>query len=304
MLADVAYCDIFGQDLSETLGPSDATDFALAVLLAYLPLNTPRSDVILIACMISQFWVSFLSPGLGTTGAQFVYGGLVVKVVLCFALGIHSLCVFCFGACSLLMYDFYLELRLEYTGMLYTMICTVSLITSVFTVLEWVIASYFNELRERLSSIQKLLDKETDGYCAVNRQTGRIAHMSKSLEHVLGEGLLGAQVLELIDDRDRAEVKRLYTGANPDAAEPALATFARRTPSKKRGKVEFDAKLVPYRFTASEVRIRFQVIGELRMTRGLMDGAADARDTRPSGAASEEERLFGLQEQSAALARP
>jgi len=68
--------------------------------------------------------------------------------------------------------------------------------------------------------------------------------------------------------------------------------------------VEFDAKLVPYRFTASEVHISFQVIGELRMTRGLMDGAADARDARPSGAGSEEERLLGLQEQNAALPDP
>ncbi|CAK0794595.1 unnamed protein product, partial [Prorocentrum cordatum] len=258
-------------------------EYALAILLALLPVTTLKSDSVVLTYLFLELWLSVEIWQQNHEGNYDIehfpwLAALVCRVVLCHAAGFHSLFVTFYAACCTLYLCLVSGSSAPEAG------CQVGMITIVMSLFEWLLALYFHELREQLGAMQTLLDKATDGYCTVKRQVGTISHVSDSLQLLFGADLRGTQILDAVGPEDRWKVARLCDASQWDVVEPVLATFTQAL-GEGRQPLEFDARLVPYRATGADVHIGVQRVGEVRMAkRGLAEEVAGPRGPGPSDA--------------------
>jgi hypothetical protein len=258
----------------------EGSELCLSLLLVCLPAKTLMSDTILFVCFTVQFLTYLVHPLNWTNVAM----TLVAKVFLCHALGVHSLAVIGFASCS--MFVFLARWPVGGPEGLQAVISSLFVISSVMTLFEWLLASSFLELGEHIAALQNLLDNTAEGYCTVTRHTGIVTHVSKGLQEIFGREMLGAHVLDFVDHNDHERVRCLYEYGQLSMDEPVLATFLQKRLEGGLGASELDARLVPYRVTGADVQISFQTVGEVRMTRGLVDGADGSAEPEEPGQAA------------------
>jgi len=141
-------------------------------------------------------------------------------------------------------------------------------ILSVFVIdsVRWHFEAVLVEQREALT---RLLDKATDGFCAVEvaaaGETARLTHMSEKLKRTLrcrAVDVAAQDVFATTDDlnRFRAMMTSMERKGSAASASACMVTCVTASPASE----EFEVRLLPVRKSQGEILISFQVASERR----------------------------------------
>lgn len=125
----------------------------------------------------------------------------------------------------------------------------------------------------------KLLDQASNGFCAMNTH-GRILHASPELEVTLNTNLEGKFLADFLQDGDDQALEQVFrTPVETEPVGPVLVTFQA---AGEDGLPElFDARIVLYSASETEICICVNVVGERRYSFEQFGDAADSENSLP-----------------------
>eukprot|EP00403_Amphidinium_massartii_P007545 CAMPEP_0178375516 /NCGR_PEP_ID=MMETSP0689_2-20121128/2927_1 /TAXON_ID=160604 /ORGANISM="Amphidinium massartii, Strain CS-259" /LENGTH=663 /DNA_ID=CAMNT_0019995509 /DNA_START=8 /DNA_END=1999 /DNA_ORIENTATION=- len=234
----------------------------LLVCVRYtLQLTTIRADLVLGLSFLANVAWWMLQLSLAKDGLITLDAGSLSMVILFFCcLGVHSSISLLTLVCGIISKICFAAS--EWEDIMY---CILELMISsaAAVILEFCIASLYQDLQAKAACNQQLLDFATDGFGAVQTVSWRLTQASHKMAETFGrpeEELVGCGLDALVDDRDRGSVRTFLEEAAKGSAASALLVTA-----SSRG-WQFEVRLMPYKVNHDGAEIGFcmQLVGEMR----------------------------------------
>jgi len=218
--------------------------------------------------------ILFLLQAVGTAGLDRWMGYVSALPALFFVLGWHSTCIF--GLQAFLLGYIY-GVRASEVSRYHRFMCPMYTLICLFGVLqcEYWLASLVKELGEQSCATQRLLDRTTDGFGTMDAHTGIILSASPSLERSLvcglnGDAVVGRRLADFVDGADALQLHCMQglQDARTWHSAPMLLTFNQlAAPSLAKPLASFDATLIAYGASDTEIQICIKRLGEVRPIR-------------------------------------
>jgi len=208
--------------------------------------------------------------------------------MVCMALaGVHSLAVVWLWALTMVAWCVGLGAGMPEAAALYwePIVSLTMLIGAGSIALEFAMALLHREWQTQLGCKETLLEQVTDGFGAVDAQTGVIHAASPKLLETLGSSLVGQTLASALSDEDCAALVKFFGEAVPGGSPPeaVLLTWTSE-------EVEFDVRMVPYHLEGSRVGFCVQRMGEQRFcNRRPGEAAADAEEEAEEEASQQQQ---------------
>ncbi|CAK0910037.1 unnamed protein product [Prorocentrum cordatum] len=251
--------------------------FALFVVRC-LPVTTLWSDFIL-----ASFWGCMFAVASSYLPANHVFGmqQLGMYTIWVWLGGVHSSFVMYFTmlACASIYMSSSSDMLTKHATMSFG---CMSLFLATW--LEWQSVSHFHRL-------MKLVKVGADGLFTLNKATGNIVSASKEASELIGESLAGSPMHRVTHDNDRARVGQWLKQSAGDPSEAFLATLCFTHTLQSMPTSEFEARIIPYDVSGSNLHVCFQLVGEVRRTYGPMP-----RDAPSQSSLSAERTLQSLEQ--------
>jgi len=234
----------------------------LLVCVRYtLQLTTIRADLVLGLSFLANVAWWMLQLSLAKDGLITLDAGSLSMVILFFCcLGVHSSISLLTLVCGIISKICFAAS--EWEDIMY---CILELMISsaAAVILEFCIASLYQDLQAKAACNQQLLDFATDGFGAVQSASWRLTQVSQKMAETFAcseAELIGRPLDELIDERDRGYVKTFLDDAAKGSAPAASLVTA------SAGGWQFEVRLMPYKIDADGAQIGFcmQLVGEMR----------------------------------------
>lgn len=192
-----------------------------------------------------------------------------------FVLGWHSSCILMFQ--TLLLSWIYggpraseISVVNRYACPLYSLMCMGGVVTC-----EYWLARLVTDLEEKSKATAQLLDRTTDGFGTLDASKGTILSASPSLAQSLvcsydSDALVGKQLADFVDRADALQLQTLkqFKGRRALDFPPMLLTFNQlQAPCILKPLASFDATLIAFGASDSEIHICIRSLGELRPAR-------------------------------------
>eukprot|EP00403_Amphidinium_massartii_P001485 CAMPEP_0178373148 /NCGR_PEP_ID=MMETSP0689_2-20121128/1715_1 /TAXON_ID=160604 /ORGANISM="Amphidinium massartii, Strain CS-259" /LENGTH=888 /DNA_ID=CAMNT_0019993085 /DNA_START=76 /DNA_END=2742 /DNA_ORIENTATION=- len=153
--------------------------------------------------------------------------------------------------------------------------------------IEYHIAQLLSFVNEQREAKEFLLDHATDGFCHVDTRKVLVNTVSPRLLEGVGSGWMGANLLDIVDEADRAAIQLLCDGArNNEKLKPLLVTMYPRASSPEAELMEVDAKLIPFATNNKILSFCVQQQGEMR-TRGGQNNPSQSHVPHARGTLSD-----------------
>lgn len=257
-------------------------------------LNFSVVSITLLLWTRHQIWSDCIMAGFKVILASMLKIQYSTDAIVCFAvwgatsmsfIGCHCLAIF--------VYIVLLNCMQIYGGSLTALQSIVSFaIVPIVFAIEFRSASAFNDLQQKIKSLEMLLDKATDGFCTVDSSSGIIRSASPGLERTFGNSgkLIGKRMYDLVHKRDHSAIQAvLQLPAGVRETTPTLVTCTQEENSViSPVRPAFDVKIIPFAESSHIVQICVQVQGEMRMSREFFDSRSDAAKGDPSSSPRKE----------------
>lgn len=215
--------------------------------------------------------ILLLLQAVGPQGLDRWIGYVSTLPAVAFFFGWHSTCIF--GLQTFLLGYIYCLNPYE-VSRYHKFMCPMYTLISLFGALqcEYWLASLVKELGEQSCATQRLLDRTTDGFCTMDAHTGTILCASPSLERSLvcrlnSGAVVGRRLADFVDGADALQLQCMQglLDAKTLHSAPMLLTFHQlAAPSFLKPLASFDATLIAYAASDTEVQICIKRLGEVR----------------------------------------
>lgn len=229
----------------------DAMLLVASPLARWLPTHTLRSDAGFVVTL------SAYSQLVRTVLPSVPPFELFHVLLLCFC-GVHSLPTLVYGCVSVLQICLVSVVSAD-------VICLFILMHILSCRNDYTAAFMWTEVLDHSSALESLLDHASDGFCAIDPNSGVIESASTHLQHLFEkENLAGATLSDFIQECDCHQLHSMYDdGPAQSRAKPILVTCKIRQPLS--GFALFDAKIIPYKSATDRANVCIQVKGERRL---------------------------------------
>mmetsp|Transcript_104922 Transcript_104922/g.295541 ORF Transcript_104922/g.295541 Transcript_104922/m.295541 type:complete len:631 (-) Transcript_104922:151-2043(-) len=150
--------------------------------------------------------------------------------------------------------------------------CMILLSAALVALAELCVASLVTDLQDQLTTVERLLDGATDGFCTLDAATSTMTKASPHLEHALGcDSLVGARLIDFVHENDW---RKLDFSLRSIDIQPVHVTCLRKLGA--RVSHVFDAQIAPYTVSDGHLGVYLKVLGEVRRFKAAGLNAAPA----------------------------